>query len=111
MVKKSSSRNLTPSFDGLGSRFPLLEAMKINTPTTASLPSLQLLGNSGYGKAVANVDGHRDVKYCTGIGNSALINSKRFRQPDVITKEAYEIEMKKGVVKYTLPLHTCFFVY
>ena len=68
-------------------------------------------GYSGYGKTVTNVDRHRDVKYCTEIGTSALINNKRFRQLDVVTKDAYEIEMNKSVVKYTLPLHIGFFVY
>ena len=62
--------------------------------------TMKLLGNSGYGKTVTNVDRHRDVKYCTEIGTSALINNKRFRQLDVVTEE---IEMNKSVVKYTLP--------
>ena len=48
---------------------------------------MKLLGNSGYGKMVTNVDRHRDVKYCTDIDTSALINNKRFRQLDVVTKE------------------------
>ena len=73
--------------------------------------TMKLLGNSGYGKTVTNVDRHRDVKYCTDIGTSALINNKRFRQLDVVTEDAYEIEMNKSVVKYTLPLHIGFFVY
>ena len=73
--------------------------------------TMKLLGNSGYGKTVTNVDRHRDVKYCTEIGTSALINNKRFRQLDVVTEDAYEIEMNKSVVKYTLPLHIGFFVY
>ena len=73
--------------------------------------TIKLLGNSGYGKTVTNVDRHRDVKYCTEIGTSALINNKRFRQLNVVTEDAYEIEMNKSVVKYTLPLHIGFFVY
>ena len=47
----------------------------------------------------------------TEVGTSALINNKRFRQLDVVTDDAYEIEMNKSVVKYTLPLHIGFFVY
>ena len=50
-----------------------------------------LLGNSEYGKTVTNIDHHRDVKYCTEVGTSALINNKRFRQLDVVTDDAYEI--------------------
>ena len=73
--------------------------------------TMKLLGNSGYGKTVTNIDRHRDVKYCTEVGTSALINNKRFRQLDVVTDDAYEIELNKQVVKYTLPLHIGFFVY
>ena len=73
--------------------------------------TMTLLGNSGYGKTVTNIDRHRDVKYCTEVGTSALINNKRFRQLDVVTDDAYEIELNKQVVKYTLPLHIGFFVY
>ena len=73
--------------------------------------TMKLLGNSGYGKTVTNVDRHRDVKYCTEIGTSSLINNKRFRQLDGVTGDAYEIEMNKSVVKYTLPLHIGFFNY
>ena len=73
--------------------------------------TMKLLGNSGYGKTVTNIDPHRDVKYCTEVGTSALINNKRFRQLDVVTDDAYEIELNKQVMKYTLPLHIGFFVY
>ena len=70
-----------------------------------------LLGNSGYGKTVTNIDRNRNVQYCTKAGTSSLINNKHFRQLDVVTDNAYEIEMGKGVVTYTLPLHIGFIVY
>ena len=73
--------------------------------------TMKLLGNSAYGKTVTNVDRHRDIKYSTEVGTSVLINNKRFRQLDVVSADAYEIEMNKSVVKYTLPLHIGFFVY
>ena len=73
--------------------------------------TMKLLGNSGYGKTVTNIDRHRNVQYCTKAGTSSLINNKRFRQLEVVTNNAYEIEMSKGVVTYTLPLHIGFFVY
>ena len=74
--------------------------------------TMKLLGNSGYGKTVTNIDRHRNVQYCTKAGTSSLINNKRFRQQlEVVTDNAYEIEMRKGVVTYTLPLHIGFFVY
>ena len=73
--------------------------------------TMKLLGNSAYGKTVTNVDRHRDIKYSTEVDTSALINNKRFRQLDVVAEDAYEIEMNKSVLKYTLPLHIGFFVY
>ena len=72
---------------------------------------MKLLGNSGYGKTVTNTDRHRNVLYCTKAGTSSLINNKRFRQLEVVTDNADEIELSKGVVTYTLPLHIGFFVY
>ena len=37
--------------------------------------TMKLLGNSAYGKTVTNVDRHRDIKYCTEVGTSLLINT------------------------------------
>ena len=73
--------------------------------------TMKLLGNSAYGKTVTNVDRHRDIKYCTEVGTSALINNKRFRQLDVVTDDAYEITSSKARVTYDLPHHIGFFVY
>ena len=59
---------------------------------------MKLLGNSRYGKTVTNIDRHRNVQYCTKAGTSSPTNNKRFRQLEVVTDNAYEIEMSKGVV-------------
>ena len=73
--------------------------------------TMKLLGNSGYGKTVTNVDRHRDIKYCTEVGTSSHINNTRFRQLDVVTEDAYEVTSNKARVTYDLPLHIGFFVY
>ena len=73
--------------------------------------TMKLLGNSAYGKTVTNVDRHRDIKYCTEVGTSLLINNKRFRQLDVVAEDAYEVTSNKARVTYDLPLHIGFFVY
>ena len=73
--------------------------------------TMKLLGNSAYGKTVTNVDKHRDVRYCTEVGTSSCINNKRFRQLDVVDKDAYEVTSSKARVTYDLPLHIGFFVY
>ena len=72
--------------------------------------TMKLLGNSGYGKTITNVDRHRDVSYCTEKAASLLVNDKRFRQLDMVVDDAYEIELNKKTVKYTLPVHVGFFV-
>ena len=73
--------------------------------------TIKVLGNSGYGKTVTNIDKHREVKYCTEVGTSSHINNKRFRQLDVVTDDVYEITSNKVRLTYDLPLHIGFFVY
>ena len=73
--------------------------------------TMKLLGNSGYGKTVTNVDRHRNVTYSTEVGASLLINNKRFRQLDVVAEDAYEVTSSKACLTYDLPLHIGFFVY
>ena len=45
--------------------------------------TMKLLGNSGYGKTITNVDRHHDVNYCTEKAASFMVNDRRFRQLDV----------------------------
>ena len=71
---------------------------------------MKLLGNSGYGNTITNVDRHHDVKYCTEAAASIFVNDRRFRQLDVVVDDAYEIEMNKKTVTYALPVHEGFFV-
>ena len=73
--------------------------------------TMKILGNSAYGKTVTNINRHRNVRYCTEVGTSLLINNKRFRQLDVVTDDAYEVTASKARLTYDLPLHIGFFVY
>ena len=72
--------------------------------------TMKLLGNSGYGNTITNVDRHRDVNYCTEKAASLMVNDRRFRKLDVVHDDVYEIEMNKKTVTYTLPVHVGFFV-
>ena len=63
--------------------------------------TMKLLGNSGYGKTITNVDRHRDVNYCTEKAALLMVNDRRFRQLDVVVDDAYEIEK---TVTYALPV-------
>ena len=82
----------------------------VHRDRTIIADTMKLLGNSGYGKTITNVDRHRDVSYCTEKAASLLVNNKRFRQLDMVVDDAYEIELNKKTVKYTLPVHVGFFV-
>ena len=39
-----------------------------------------------------------------------MVKDSRFRQLDIVVDDAYEIEMSKRTVTYTLPVHVGFFV-
>ena len=82
----------------------------VHRDKTIIADTMKLLGNSGYGKTITNVDRHRDVSYCTEKAASLMVNDKRFRQLDIVVDDAYEIEINKKTVKYTLPVHVGFFV-
>ena len=82
----------------------------VHSHKTIIVDTMKLLGNSGYGKTITNVDRHRDVSYCTEKAASLMVNDKRFRQLDIVVDDAYEIEMNKKTVNYTLPVHVGFFV-
>ena len=82
----------------------------VHRDRTIIADTMKLLGNSGYGKTITNVDRHRDVNYCTERAASRMVNDKRFRQLDIVIDDAYEIEMSKKTVAYILPIHVGFFV-
>ena len=69
----------------------------------------KLLGNSGYGKTITNVDRHRGVNYCKEKAASLMVNDRRFRQLDVVVDDAYGIAMNKKTVTYILSVHVGFF--
>ena len=97
---------------------PTVRRCSVHSPTRRRRPPAQdhhrrhmkLLGNSGYGKTITNVDRHHDVKYCTEKAASLMVNDRRFRQLDVVVDDAYEIAMNKKTVTYALPVHVGFFV-
>ena len=65
----------------------------------------KLLGNSGYGKTITNVDRHRGVNYCTEKAASLMVNDRRFRQLDVVVDDAYGIAMNKKT-RHVHPVRT-----
>ena len=86
-----------PSFRRFGESVSAARRAGDEDPEKAIIAdTIKLLGNSGYGKTVTNVDRHRDVKYCTEIGTSALINNKRFRQ----LTHYYWMSSPKTLTKY-----------
>ena len=56
------------------------------------------------------MDRHREVNYCKEKAASLMFNDRRFRQFDIVVDDAYEIEMSRRTVSYTLPVHVGFFI-
>ena len=101
-----------PCFQQFGDSVSAARRVGDSDPDKAIIAdTMKLLGNSAYGKTVTNVDRHRDIKYSTEVGTSALVNNKRFRQLDVVAEDAYEVTSSKARVTYDLPHHIGFFVY
>ena len=101
-----------PCFQNFGDSVSAARRAGDTDPAKAIIAdTMKLLGNSAYGKTVTNVDRHRDIKYSTEVGTSALVNNKRFRQLDVVAEDAYEVTSSKARVTYDLPHHIGFFVY
>ena len=101
-----------PCFQNFGESVSAARRAGDSDPEKAIIAdTMKLLGNSGYGKTVTNVDRHRNVTYSTEVGTSLLINNKRFCQLDVVTEDAYEVTSNKARVTYDLPHHIGFFVY
>ena len=82
----------------------------VHSHKTIIADTMKLLGNSSYGKTITYVDRHRDVNHCTEKAASLKVNDRRFRQLDIVVDDAYEIEMSKRTVTYTLPVHVGVFV-
>ena len=102
---RSSSTLRTRASVGSVKRCPRPDETETPTHTRPlSRNTIKLLGNSGYRKAITNVDRLRDVKYCKEAAASTMINHRRFRQLHLVVDNAYEIEMNKRTVTYALPV-------
>ena len=101
--------------------YPVLPAVRrcsVHGPTPGGRPLTQghhrghheVDGELGLRKDHHQVDRFRDVNYCTEKAASLMVNDRRFRQLDVVVDDAYEVEMNKKTVTYTLAVHVGFFV-
>ena len=72
---------------------------------------MKLIGNSGYGKTVTNIEKHRDIKYVQKRKAAKLVNKPLFRSLNEITEDVYEVTLAKSKLNYNLPIHIGFFVY
>ena len=69
------------------------------------------MGNSGYGKTIANQLKHRNVEYCSDAEASRKVNTPLFRKLDNITEDTYKVESCKKTIKLNLTIQVSFFVY
>ena len=69
----------------------------------------KLMGNSSYGQSITNTMRRRDVTYCSEKKASTMISHRRFRQLDIVTGDADEIEMsKRSVTVCSTPNYICY---
>ena len=81
-------------------------------PDKAILANLmKLIGNSGYGKTITNIENHRCVKYFNKEEVSKAINDPLFSNLEVINDDLYEVETFKKSLHFSLPFQIVFFGY
>ena len=83
----------------------------MNQDSAIIADTMKLLGNSGYGKTITNLDKHREILYCDDKEAPEKINEAQFRKLNTLDEELYEVEMSKKKIKYNLPVAVGFFVY
>ena len=72
----------------------------------------KLLGNASYGKCATDKTKHVDVKFVSAPADvSRCINDRKFKQLNEVSDDLYEITMKKGTIRFDLPVQIAFFVY
>ena len=81
-------------------------------PDKAILANLmKLIGNSGYGKTITNIENHRCVKYFNKEEVSKVLNDPLFSNLEVINDDMYEVETFKKSLHFSLPFKIGFFAY
>ena len=73
--------------------------------------TISQVGNSGYGKTIANQLKHMNVEYCSDAEASRKVNTHPFRKLENITEDTYEVLSCKKSIKINLPFQDGFFVY
>ena len=68
----------------------------VHRDKTIIADTMKLLGNSGYGKTITNVDRHRDVSYCMEKAASLMVSDKRFRQLEIAVDDASSRKPSSG---------------
>ena len=91
----------------LGRVFLTRGAQEMQTLPSQFLQNLQSL----WATPVTDKYKHRVVSYCNDETVNDAINSKRFTQLNVLSKDLYEVKSFKETVRLDLPLQIGFFVY
>ena len=74
--------------------------------------TMKLVGNSSYGKTITNQENHRDIRYCSDIQASRLINEPYFPSIEPTDDDTYEVQSCKKSHQTEPPLpYRLFFVY
>ena len=72
---------------------------------------MKLIGNSGYGKCITNLEKHKKVQYFNASEVSGVVNDSYFRDLDELDEDFFEVSFNKKSVEFKLPIQIGFFVY
>ena len=72
---------------------------------------MKLIGNSGYGKCITNLEKHKKVLYFNASEVSGAVNDSYFCDLDELDEDFFEVSFNKKSIEFKLPIQIRFFVY
>ena len=72
---------------------------------------MKLIGNSGYGKCITNLEKHKKVQYFNASEVSGAVNDSYFCDLDELDEDFFEVSFNKKSIEFKLPIQIGFFVY
>ena len=72
---------------------------------------MKLIGSSGYGKCITNLEKHKKVQYFNASEVSGAVNDSYFCDLDELDEDFFEVSFNKKSIEFKLPIQIGFFVY
>ena len=83
----------------------------INTASDVIANTMKLIGNSGYGSLIMDVEKHQQIKYVKGEHEAYLyVKKPNFKKVTELENDMFEFELLKKKIKLTLPIYLGFHI-